>query len=183
MQAAKITRRSFIARLAGAAVGASLLASRQALASLPAARSLAFEHTHTGEKLSLVYAVGGDYLPDSLQSLNRFLRDHYSGEVGRIDPGLYDQLHQLQLLFGREAPFQVISAYRCPSTNERLRRNGAGGVAGRSLHLEGRALDIRLPGVALADLRDAALSMRAGGVGYYAASNFVHIDTGRVRRW
>ena len=131
MQAAKITRRSFIARLAGAAVGASLLAGRQALASLPAARSLAFEHTHTGEKLSLVYAVGGDYLPESLQSLNRFLRDHYSGEVGRIDPGLYDQLHQLQLLFGREAPFQVISAYRCPSTNERLRRNGAPRIAQR----------------------------------------------------
>ena len=126
MQAAKITRRSFIARIAGAAVGASLLAGRQALASLPAARSLAFEHTHTGEKLSLVYAVGGDYLPESLQSLNRFLRDHYSGEVGRIDPGLYDQLHQLQRLFARETPFQVISAYRCPSTNERLRRNGAG---------------------------------------------------------
>lgn len=183
MQAAKTSRRSFIARLAGAAIGASLLPARQALASLPAARSLSFEHTHTGEKLSLVYAVGDEYLPDSLQSLNRFLRDHYSGEVGRIDPGLFDQLHQLQLLFRRGLPVQVISAYRCPATNERLRQRGGGGVASRSLHLEGRALDIRLPGVALADLRDAALSMKTGGVGYYASSNFVHIDTGRVRRW
>lgn len=179
----RVSRRSFLARAAGIAVSASLLpGSRLALAALPAARSLALEHTHTGERLSVVYAIGNHYQPEALRQISRVLRDHYSGEVGSIDPRLFEQLHELKLLLGHDEPFHVISAYRCPATNEALRKRG-GGVARHSLHLEGRAIDIRLPGVALTELRDAALAMKTGGVGYYPSSDFVHIDTGRVRSW
>jgi len=146
-------------------------------------RALAFAHTHTGERLSLVYAVGEHYLNDSLFSLNHFLRDHYSGEQGVMDPRLFDLLHRLRLELGANQNFEVISAYRSPATNERLRTTRAGGVAKRSLHMDGRAMDIRLPGVPLADLREAALSLRLGGVGYYPREQFVHVDTGPVRHW
>ena len=127
--------------------------------------------------------VGDRYDPAALNTLNHFLRDHYSGEVGRIDPQLHDLLHALRQSLGTREPFQVISGYRCPATNDRLRRTRGGGVASRSLHMDGRAIDVRLPGVTLTTLRDAAWSLQAGGVGYYAASQFVHVDTGRVRRW
>ena len=148
-------------------------------------RRLALVHTHTRERVDLVFAVGERYVPESLATLNRFLRDHYSGEVGRIDAQLYDLLHRLRGELGApaEAPFEIISGYRAPATNERLRGTRGGGVARYSLHMEGRALDIRLPGVSLADLRDAALGQRAGGVGFYAREQFVHVDTGRVRTW
>ena len=121
-------------------------------------------------------------MPDALTSLNRFLRDHYSGEIGPIDPQLFDLLHQVQQLVGSTRPFEVISGYRCAATNATLRETRGGGVAKHSLHMEGRAIDVRLPGVALADLRDAAVTLKAGGVGFYPGQ-FVHIDTGRVRRW
>ncbi|HSB99227.1 MAG TPA: DUF882 domain-containing protein [Burkholderiaceae bacterium] len=147
------------------------------------ARSLALKHTHTGERIDLVYAVGGQYVPGAMIALNRFLRDHYSGEVGLIDPQVFDQLHQLQQRLGSSGAFEVISAYRCPATNARLRAARGGGVAPNSLHLQGRAIDVRLPDTPLADLRDAALSLRGGGVGYYPRERFVHLDTGRVRSW
>jgi len=150
---------------------------------LPDGRHLAFAHTHTGERLHLVFAIGAHYLDDALAALNRLLRDHYSGHVGRIDPALFDQLHRLQQLLGSAAPIEVISGFRSGATNERLRRTGGGGVARRSLHLDGRAIDIRLPDVPLADLRDAARSLRAGGVGFYPRERFVHLDTGPVRAW
>jgi uncharacterized protein YcbK (DUF882 family) len=140
-------------------------------------------HTHTRERIELVYAVGHDYVTAALGSLNRFLRDHYSGEVGVMDPQLYELLHGVRQLLGTERAFEVISGYRCPATNQKLRETRGGGVAKQSLHLQGRAIDVRLPGVPLAELRDAALSLRAGGVGYYPGSQFVHIDTGRVRAW
>ena len=146
--------------------------------------SLRFEHAHTGETLTLTYAMGARYLTAALAEIRHFLRDFRNGAVHDIDPGLLDQLHLLATVTGTKAPYQVISGYRSPETNEMLRREGHG-VAAHSLHLEGRAIDIRLADVALADLRDAALSLKAGGVGYYPStdSNFVHIDTGRVRRW
>lgn len=179
-----MTRRSFMARAMRLALGAPLaLAAQRALSSAPAARTLAFEHTHTGEALSLVYSIDENYLPEALQALNRFLRDHYTGQVGRIDPLLFDQLHELKVLFGLEQPFQVISGFRCAETNDLLRKRGGGGVARHSLHMDGKALDIRLPGVALTDLRDAALALKAGGVGFYPAQTFVHLDTGPVRYW
>jgi uncharacterized protein YcbK (DUF882 family) len=177
-------RRGFLrhgARLA--ALGALPLLARPAFANAAGARSLAMVHTHTGERIDVVYARDEQYLPESLAALNRFLRDHYSGEVGTIDPQLFDILHRTQALLGTARPYEIISGYRCPATNQRLRETRGGGVASRSLHMDGRAIDVRLSGVPLAELRDAALELQAGGVGYYASSRFVHVDTGRVRRW
>ncbi|MEN9903222.1 MAG: hypothetical protein RL651_1886 [Pseudomonadota bacterium] len=148
-------------------------------------RILAFNHTHTRERVDLAYAINDQYVPDALKTLNRFMRDHYSGTVGQMDPQLFDLLHQVrQALGGTSLPaFEVISGYRCPETNNHLRNSRGGGVAKRSLHMEGKAIDVRLPGVPLAELRDAAISLEVGGVGYYPSEQFVHIDTGKVRRW
>jgi uncharacterized protein YcbK (DUF882 family) len=178
-------RRLFMRRVARlSVVGAAAAAvSQPALASAPHARSLALAHTHTRERLSVVYAMGDRYVPDALSTLNHFLRDHYTGDVGVIDPNLLDLLHRLRTELGSAGPFEVISGYRCPTTNAGLKATRGGGVATRSLHMDGKAVDIRLPGVPLSDLRDAALSLRAGGVGYYPRDQFVHVDTGRVRNW
>jgi uncharacterized protein YcbK (DUF882 family) len=147
-----------------------------------APRRLAFHHTHTGEALEVEYSEAGRYIPDALLSINHLLRDFRSGEVHPIDPALLDVLYVLRQQLGSTAPFEIISAFRSPATNAMLARNG-GGVATQSLHLSGRAIDIRLPGVATANLRAAGMGLRAGGVGYYPESDFVHIDTGRVRYW
>ncbi|WP_343035038.1 DUF882 domain-containing protein [Aromatoleum diolicum] len=150
---------------------------------MPDARQLAFDHLHTGESLAVTYAIGEQYVPTALNSLDHFLRDHYSGEIGRMDPLLFDLLHRVKLVLGCEQPFQVISGYRCPATNTSLRTTRDGGVAKRSLHMEGKAIDVRIAGLPLAELRDAALSLRAGGVGFYPQEQFVHLDTGRMRSW
>ena len=168
---------------AGAALATSLMPLPGNAHALPQpVRSLSFDHTHTGEKLTVDYATGGGYDPQALQSLSQFLRDFRTGEAHPIEPRLFDQLYVLSRITGARKPFQVISAYRSPATNSDLRKHSSG-VASHSLHLDGRAIDIRLPDVRLADLRDAALALKAGGVGYYPGSNFVHIDTGAVRRW
>lgn len=177
-----VARRHFLKRTALAAAGTLPLARKAQASVAPAGRELALVHTHTRERVALVYAVEHTYVPDALTALNRFLRDHYSGAVAPIDPRLFDLLHQVQALVGGTQPFEVISGYRSPATNEILRTTRGGGVARHSLHMEGRAIDVRLPGVPLTDVRDAAASLKAGGVGYYAGQ-FVHIDTGRVRRW
>ncbi|HEY0879696.1 MAG TPA: DUF882 domain-containing protein [Zeimonas sp.] len=144
---------------------------------------LAFLNTHTGEKLDVVYREGRRYLADALAEIDRLLRDHRSGDVHEIDRTLLDQLARLQgLLDVGKRPFHVISGYRSPRTNAALAARSRG-VATRSLHLQGRAVDVRMPGLELRTLHRAALSMQAGGVGHYARSNFVHLDTGRVRRW
>ena len=176
-------RRRFLRRGVHLAAASSLAAAGLPARAAVEPRHLALAHTHTGEAITLTYAEQHSYLPDALLRLNRFLRDHYSGEVGHMDPALYDQLHRLQQALGARGSYQVISAYRCPTTNNRLRETGGGGVAKRSLHMDGRAIDVRLPGVPLAELRDAALSLRAGGVGYYPGQAFVHLDTGRIRSW
>lgn len=175
-------RRRALRRCAGATT-LGLLGAWAAPVRAAAARSLSLVHTHTHERLDIVYQVGTDRVASALTAVNRFLRDHYSGEVGVIDPEVLDQLHALRLALGTQQPFEVISGYRCPATNAQLRARGGGGVAQRSLHMDGRAIDLRVPGTALADLRDAALSLKAGGVGYYARERFVHLDSGRVRRW
>jgi uncharacterized protein YcbK (DUF882 family) len=178
------SRRRFLHHAAGlAATGALPAIATPARAASPGSRSLAFSHTHTRERIELVYAHDQDYVAPALASLNHFLRDHYSGEVGTIDPRMFDLLHRVQSLLGVQRAFEVISGYRCPATNLRLKQTRAGGVATGSLHMEGRAIDVRLPGVPLAELRDAALQLRAGGVGFYPREQFVHIDTGAVRRW
>lgn len=177
-------RRLFInsaARLA--AMGIVAPWAGQALAAHPRARELSFEHTHTRERLSVVYAVGHEYLPASLARLNHFLRDHYSGQIGHMDPRLFDQLFNVRQALGSTRAFEVISGYRCQDTNERLRTTRGGGVARRSLHMDGMAIDVRLIGAELLEVRDAALSLKAGGVGFYARERFVHLDTGRARSW
>jgi len=165
------------------AAHASVLAS-----ALPTERALALRHLHTRESLPpLVYAQADAYLPPALQTLNHFLRDHYSGDIGVMDPQLFDLLNRVQAALGgraaQAAPYEVISGYRSPATNSHLKQTRGGGVAQRSLHMDGRAIDVRLPGVPLAELRDAARSLKAGGVGYYPRDNFVHLDTGRTRHW
>lgn len=177
-------RRRFLRHSAQLAAAGSLpLLATRARASIAGPRGLALLHTHTREKIDLVYAVDERYDSAALAALNHFMRDHYSGDIGPIDPQLFDLLHGVQQRLGNKAVFEVISGYRCPATNARLRESRGGGVASHSLHMDGRAIDVRLPGVALAALRDAALSLGGGGVGFYAREQFVHLDTGRVRRW
>jgi uncharacterized protein YcbK (DUF882 family) len=160
---------------------AALLLAPRARAVAPL-RELSFVHTHTGETLTIAYAHADQYLPQSLARIDWLLRDFRSGEASAIDPRLLDQLHALATVTGSRRPFEVISGYRSQTTNDALRRRG-GGVAAHSLHMEGRAIDIRLADVSLADLRDAAVSLAEGGVGFYPQSQFVHVDTGSVRRW
>jgi uncharacterized protein YcbK (DUF882 family) len=144
---------------------------------------LKFFHLHTGERLDIVYRKGGHYLPEALDSLDRYLRDHRTGDIRHYDPRVFDLLHDLTAELGKpNAEIDVVCGYRTPWSNAFLRTHGHG-VARQSLHMQAMAIDIRLPGVRTADLRDAALALDRGGVGYYAASDFVHVDVGRVRRW
>ncbi|HSQ02556.1 MAG TPA: DUF882 domain-containing protein [Burkholderiales bacterium] len=172
-------RRQFL-RYAGTA--ALLIPCGGALASAAEQRTLKFVHTHTGEKLTACYAVSGGYQSQCLTQVNRFLRDFRTGESHPIDPALLDVLYDLQVAAGRDDTFEVISAYRSPRTNSQLRSQSSG-VAEHSLHMDGKAIDIRLTGFPTKKLRDLALSLRRGGVGFYASSDFVHVDTGRVRFW
>jgi len=149
---------------------------------LPDSKGLAFYNTHTGESLSVTYSVSGQLLPSALQKINYILRDHRTGEVREIDVRLLDLLHRLARKTGCTQPFQIISGFRSKQTNDLLHHNG-GGVASGSLHMCGQAVDIRLPDCSLPDLRKAALSLKAGGVGYYPKPGFVHVDVGRVRCW
>jgi len=144
---------------------------------------LHFFHTHTGERLNIVYRNGEGYDQESLARLNRYLRDHRTGEIHEYDPRVFDLLHDLTTALGNpDLEIDVICGYRTPWSNEFLRTHGHG-VARHSLHMQAMAIDIRVPGIPTAQLRDEALALRRGGVGYYAVSNFVHVDVGRVRRW
>jgi len=177
-----ISRRGF---LHGAvAAGATLLApSLWAAMPQPAGeRRLRFYNLHTGEQLNATFWADGEYVAAELATIDHLLRDYRTGEVTPIDTALLERLHALQQSFGRHDTFHVISGYRSPATNAALSSKSSG-VAKRSLHMQGRAIDIRLPGVELKTLRQAALAQQAGGVGYYAKSNFIHIDTGRTRFW
>lgn len=170
----------FVSTLAAAAV--PLLAGRPLLAQPRAIRALKFVHLHTGERLAVDYYDRGGYLPDALGSVNHFLRDFRTGDVHDIDPNLLDLLHMVTDVTGSTRPYEVISGYRSPATNQMLRQQSEG-VALGSLHMVGQAIDMRLADVPLPKLQSAALTLQLGGVGYYPASNFVHVDTGRVRRW
>jgi uncharacterized protein YcbK (DUF882 family) len=144
---------------------------------------LHFFHTHTGERLNIVYRDGEGYDQESLARLNRYLRDHRTGEVHKYDPRVFDLLHDLTIALGNpDLEIDVVCGYRTPWSNEFLRTHGHG-VARHSLHMQAMAIDIRVPGIPTAQLRDAALALHRGGVGYYADSDFVHVDVGRVRRW
>ncbi len=147
-------------------------------------RELSFYHTHTGKRLSTVYWRDGEYVPSALQAINRFLADFRSGETADIDPLLLDLIYDLRLGLGSEGSYHVISAYRSPATNEMLRnRSASSGVARQSQHLLGKAIDVRLEGVPTKTLHEHAIALGRGGVGYYETSDFLHLDTGRVRRW
>lgn len=157
------------------AVGSKTFASQD--------RRLSFYHTHTGKHLEIAYSRDGHYIPEALDTINRFLSDFRTGDIADIDPELLDLIYDVREQLGG-GTYQVISAYRSPQTNEMLRnRSAASGVAQNSQHTHGRAIDVRLEGVSTALLRDTALAMQRGGVGYYETSNFVHMDTGRVRHW
>jgi uncharacterized protein YcbK (DUF882 family) len=176
------TRRIFLRALAGAVAGAAV-APKALLASAREERVLSFVHTHTSERLTVPYFADGGYLPEGLAALRTFLKDFRTGEEHAIDPALFDILNDLRLATGTKSAFHVISGYRSPDTNEMLREHGGGGVAKGSLHLVGRAIDVRLTDKSSAVLRDAAIELQRGGAGYYRVSDFVHVDTGRVRRW
>ncbi len=168
------------------ATGPVVSAAAAKAAPARATRALSFVHTHTAEKLAIQYCCDGRYAPEALAKLNHLLRDFRTGEVKPIDPKVFDLLHELSsALDADDAPFHIISGYRSPLTNNMLQKRGGThtGVASQSLHMVGKAMDIRLPDVKLKTLREAAASLKRGGVGYYPASNFVHVDTGRVRYW
>ena len=184
-----LSRRRFLGL--GAVAAAAAVIPAKAMAS-PVARTtgapervLSFFHTHTGERLKAAYCCAGDYQPDVLESVNFILRDFRANEIKPIDPKLLDLLFELGGVLHTDQPYHVISGYRSPQTNAMLRTRGGShtGVASSSLHMIGKAIDIRLPGVKLAHLHDAAMSLKLGGVGYYPSSDFVHVDTGRVRYW
>ena len=188
----QLSRRHFLGL--GAAAAATALVPAKAFAAATAAsagsrlagdRSLSFFHTHTSERLETAYCAAGDYLPAALADVNHLLRDFRANEIKPIDPSLLDLLFELNGRLGTDQPFHVISGYRTPRTNAMLQERGGShsGVASHSLHMDGKAIDIRVPGIRLEHLRDVARSLKIGGVGFYPASNFVHVDTGRVRYW
>jgi uncharacterized protein YcbK (DUF882 family) len=144
---------------------------------------LRFFHTHTGERLDIVYRHGDAYDANALAQLNHYLRDHRTGTVHEYDPRVFDLLHDLTAHLGKgDAEIDVVCGYRTPWSNQYLRSHGHG-VAEHSLHMQAMAIDIRVPGVPTSKVRDAAIAMHRGGVGYYASSDFVHVDVGRVRYW
>ena len=145
-------------------------------------KSLKLFNTHTGETFSDVFWADGQFLPDSLNGINYVLRDHRSDKVLPIDTDLLSLLEKVSVQVGQNHALHVISGYRSPESNQLL-ADRSGGVARHSLHLEGKAIDIRVPGRDLSSVRQIALGLRGGGVGFYPDSQFVHIDTGRVRSW
>ncbi len=145
-------------------------------------RSLSFYNTHTGERLNVCYFKNGAYRPGAMGQINRILRDHRTGDIQAMDTRLMDLLYTVNQRLGSCSPFHIISGYRSPQTNARLRKNSTG-VAKFSYHMLGRAIDIRLPGCDTHQLRQACLDLELGGVGYYPRSDFVHVDTGAFRTW
>lgn len=146
---------------------------------------LRLQNLHTGESLDIVYRIGDTYIPEALEKLDYFLRDHYTQDVVSYDPKEFDVLHSvMQRLHRPNGVIDIVCGYRTPETNEALRdASPNSGVAEHSQHMEGHAIDIRVPGVTTARLRNAALSLHEGGVGYYPVSRFVHVDVGPVRQW
>ena len=179
----KLSRRGFLTSVAGMAM---TLAAPGAIAkAAPVSvrdRELSFYNTHTGEKISAAFWSDGKYLDDGIEEISWLMRDHRAGLASPMDPKLLDLLHQLQAKVGHQGEFQVISGYRSPETNEMLNKRSSG-VAKRSYHMLGQAIDVRMSGFDTRQLHKAAISLKGGGVGYYSSSNFVHLDVGRVRHW
>lgn len=179
------SRRLFLkGLLVGAAVSATGFSgiAKATAGKLQLPRKLAFYNLHTEEKVSMTYFEEGQYVKGAVQELNYLLRDHRSGDVYNMDPELYDLLYDLQSSLGGNKTFQVISGFRSASTNAMLNQKSRG-VATKSLHMQGKAIDIRVEGVDSKVLQQASIALQKGGVGYYHKSDFVHIDTGNVRYW
>jgi uncharacterized protein YcbK (DUF882 family) len=172
--------------LAGVLALAAILGSssgRAAESSSLQEHHLRLYHTHTGERIDIVYRRGDQYIPEAEAQLDHFLRDHRTGDVKHYDPHVFDILSDLAAAVGHpSAEIEIICGYRTPWSNELLRSRSAG-VAKNSQHVMAHAIDIRIPGVDTLALRNAALALGRGGVGYYPRSQFVHVDTGRVRAW
>jgi len=166
-----------------ALVLASLGGAQEQHAATPAERRIELFNTHTNETVSVVYKRGDAYLPDALAKLDHVLVDHRSGEIHPMDPRLFDQLVDLAAAAGVEPRYEIISGYRSPRSNSKMAARPGSGVSKNSLHMQGRAMDVRLKGVSIETLRDLALQAKRGGVGYYPRSRFVHIDTGSFRTW
>lgn len=179
-----VSRRNFLkcGILATAAVVAPYRAFSAPVPLRQVSREVAFYNLHTQERLSVCYCLNGRYDPAALKKINYILRDHRSGEIRPIDTRLLDLLHTLSGHLGTGSRYHIISGYRSPTTNRRLRRKSRG-VASKSLHMAGKAIDIRVPGVRTSALHAAAVKLAVGGVGYYPKSDFVHVDTGPVRYW
>lgn len=177
-------RRRLLLTAAGAA-GLALLPAAGLASMAPAlpARRLRLANIHTGERIDIVYFEQGRYLSDALTEIDFLLRDFRANQAAPIERGVIDLVHAVTQRLDSNAVVEIISGYRSPDTNALLRRTGGGGVAKRSLHMDGRAIDLRIPGRDLAKVRKAALSLQGGGVGYYPGQQFVHIDNGRVRQW
>src|SRR5438445_427279 len=178
----KHTRRHVVLGLASAAFAAATVPTALAARRPIGLRSVALKNLHTGEHLNTVYWAEGRYVPDAMRRINWLLRDHYTDEVRRIDPELLDLLTKLQAKLRTREPFQILSGYRSPATNAML-ASMTDGVAQHSLHMQGMAVDIRVPDRSLVKVQHAALSLAAGGVGFYPRSDFVHVDVGRIRHW
>jgi uncharacterized protein YcbK (DUF882 family) len=175
-------RRGPIMVLMGIAIAIVTLPLERANTAIDDERALDFLHTHTGNRLNIVYKRGDEYVPEALEEIDVFLSDFRTGDITKIDPELLDLIYDIRESLGSNGTYEVISAYRSPATNEMLRQR-TGSVAKNSQHLLGKAIDVRLTEIDLRELHAAAIAIQRGGVGYYAKSDFVHIDTGRVRRW
>jgi uncharacterized protein YcbK (DUF882 family) len=171
------------ARVRSSEVSAQESSSRQASSQNADEHRLLLYNTHTAERIDIVYRRGDQYIPSALAKLDYFLRDHQTSDVRHFDPRLYDILSDLTLSIGHPGgEIDIVCGYRTPSTNESLRAHTTG-VAKNSLHIQAEAIDLRMPGINTLKLRQAALALRRGGVGYYPHSDFIHVDTGRVRQW
>jgi uncharacterized protein YcbK (DUF882 family) len=175
-------RRSFLKSSVALASAIGMPTLAKAAQSAPGERTLRLYNTHTGESLRSVFWAEGQFIPDALQDINKVLRDHRNNKVAEMDPKLLILLNEVSSKFGDGRTLHIISGYRSPESNAKLHAN-SNGVARHSMHMDGKAIDIRMPGTDLRQLHKAAMAMRGGGVGYYADSQFVHMDTGRVRYW
>ena len=185
------TRRRWLSTVLSAGAGVTLAragicqqpsAAAADVAKLPE-RSIELFNTHTNETVSVVFKRGDSYQDDALAALKNVLRDHRNGQSHEMDAGLYDQLYDLALAAKCESRYEIISGYRSPESNDKMSSRPGSGVARKSLHMQGRAMDVRLKNYSCEMLRDLALAAKRGGVGYYQRSNFVHLDTGPFRSW
>jgi len=176
------TRRQFLRNTALLSAGFCLPGMASAALMATPERSLRLYNTHTGESLKTIFWAEGQFIPDALADINKILRDHRTNDVAAMDPQLLTLLNQITDIVSPGDTLHVISGYRSPQSNQAL-ADQSDGVAKHSMHMEGKAIDIRIPGRDLTQLRDSALSLQSGGVGFYPKSQFVHVDTGRVRHW